>query len=102
MAVNDLLRFCELKKEISDLLVGLYQWGDKSLAKFDNKSSWWCRRGIAGFGFDYPFNEPTRNYFEGVGESCVLYRRGKTSTGVLCLDDIFCNVEFPFVCEKST
>lgn len=81
-------------------LVGLYEWGDKSLAKFDSTHRWWCRRGISGLSFHYPYDEPTRQKYKNDVEECVLFRRGTTLSLMQCLDDEFCYHEYPFICER--
>ncbi len=80
--------------------MGLYRWSDNSLGTFNSKSSWWCRQTTSGFGGYYVFNEPTRQFYNNEGESCILYRRGTTSTAVLCLDDVLCGGLYPFICER--
>jgi len=82
--------------------VGLYQWNDNSLPKFDSTHTWWCRMGIHGLGFHYPYQEPTRRVYQNDAEKCVLFRRGIISSPMLCLDDEFCYHEYPFVCERCT
>ncbi len=80
--------------------MGLYRWSDNSLGTFNSQSSWWCRQGNPGFVAYYQFNEPTRYFYNNVGESCILFRRGTTSIAALCLDDVLCDGEYPFICER--
>lgn len=82
--------------------MGSYQWGDTRLPKFDSTFRWWCTLGIHGLGFFYPYQEPTRQKYQNDVEQCVLFRRGTTSTPMLCLDDDYCYHEYPFICERCT
>jgi hypothetical protein len=80
--------------------VGLYQWNDNTLPKFDSTNSRWCKIGTY-LGYYHADNEPTRRIFgNDDAEKCVLFRRGKTAISTLCLDDVVCRHEHPFVCER--
>ncbi len=80
--------------------MGLYKWLDNNLLTFDSTSFWWCRQGMPGFAYYYQYNEPSRHFYTNMGEGCLVSRRGTTSTGVLCLDDVFCDAQYPFICER--
>ncbi len=80
--------------------MGLYQWNDNSLKKFDSTFDWWCKVGIPYLGYYHPYQEPTRLNHNNDAEQCVLFRRGKSNVPMLCLDDVFCAQEYPFVCER--
>jgi hypothetical protein len=92
--INELISMCFC------FLVGLYQWGDKSLKKFDSTNPWWCRRNIVHLGYYHQHNEPTRQIRNNDSEKCVLFRRGISSVQMLCLDDVLCGEEYPFICER--
>ncbi len=82
-------------------LDGLYGWNDKSLGTFDSRHTWWCKMNIPDLGYYYPYQDPTRWTYENqVEERCILYRRGISSIPMLCLDDIACHLEYPFICER--
>ncbi len=78
--------------------MGLYQWNDDSLQKFDSRDSRWCKRSNV-LGYDHGFTEPTRIVNENQAEKCVLFRRGIGSIQMVCLDDVFCQHTYPFICE---
>ncbi len=81
--------------------MGLYEWNDNSVGKFDSTHMWWCKIGIPQLGYYHPYQEPTRLiYNNNDEEKCVLFRRGKSSVPMLCLDDVSCYHEYPFVCER--
>ncbi len=82
--------------------MGLYRWTDTSLPSFNSQSSWWCKQNTPGFTPNYPVNEPTRLFYGTIGESCTIFHRGTTSTAGLCLDDVYCDYTYPFICERCT
>jgi hypothetical protein len=94
---NKKTKYC---KQLFHVLVGLYQWNDNSLGTFDSRHIWWCKTGIPDLGYYHPYQDPTRLIYNNDEEKCVLFRRGKSSVQMLCLDDVFCNEEYPFVCER--
>jgi len=81
--------------------VGVYQWKDKNLKRFDSGDSRWCKRGD-WLGYFHVDNEPTRRIYNNNGaEKCVLLRRGISGFELVCLDDVLCHLEYPFICERS-
>ena len=82
--------------------VGLYKWHDDSIPDFDINSPLWCKPTTPNLGFQHQHKEPTRLSHSGKTEECALLRRGRTSTRVVCLDDVMCNELHPFICQRST
>ena len=80
-------------------LVGLYQWNDDSLQKFDSTDSRWCTRNNNLLGYVHGYTEPTRIVNGNQAEKCVLFRLGIGQLQMVCLDDVFCTHTYPFICE---
>ncbi|CAF4175596.1 unnamed protein product [Rotaria socialis] len=81
---------------------GVYEWLDKSLPSFNDKSDLWCKKTTANLGYVYVYDEPTKLIGDGSEvESCSGFWRGRTSVYVVCLDDQLCSRPYPFICEKT-
>ncbi|CAF1009217.1 unnamed protein product [Rotaria sordida] len=82
--------------------LGIYKWLDKSIAPFDSKSDWWCKKTTANLGYTYLYDEPTKLLSPtNEVESCINYWRSTPNSQVICLDDQHCSRNYGFVCEKS-
>ncbi|CAF1124025.1 unnamed protein product [Rotaria sp. Silwood1] len=82
--------------------LGVYKWLDKSIAPFNSKSDWWCKKTTLNLGYPYHYDEPTRLISPTKEiESCVNYWRGQSNIQVVCLDDQLCSRDYPFVSESS-
>ncbi|CAF3800874.1 unnamed protein product [Rotaria sordida] len=56
--------------------LGIYKWLDKSIAPFDSKSDWWCKKTTANLGYTYLYDEPTKLLSPtNEVESCINYWR---------------------------
>ncbi|CAF3712732.1 unnamed protein product [Rotaria sp. Silwood1] len=83
-------------------VLGVYKWLDKSIAPFNSKSDWWCKKTTLNLGYPYHYDEPTRLISPTKEiESCVNYWRGQSNIQVVCLDDQLCSRDYPFVSESS-
>ncbi|CAF3335488.1 unnamed protein product [Rotaria socialis] len=84
------------------MAAGVYEWLDKSLPSFNDKSDLWCKKTTANLGYVYVYDEPTKLIGDGSEvESCSGFWRGRTSVYVVCLDDQLCSRPYPFICEKT-
>ncbi|CAF0732160.1 unnamed protein product [Adineta steineri] len=78
----------------------LYQWDDRRINQFDGKHAAWCNT-KTNLGYAHTHNEPSRLTTSNDSEKCVILRRGIPSHPIVCLDDVFCHEQFPFICERS-
>ncbi|CAF0736421.1 unnamed protein product [Adineta steineri] len=78
----------------------LYQWDDRRINQFDGKHAAWCNT-KTNLGYAHTHNEPSRLTTSNDSEKCVILRRGIPSHPIVCLDDVFCHEQYPFICERS-
>jgi hypothetical protein len=91
------------KKKILLLIsaVFLYEWDNPTINPINATNDWWCKKTDAmNLGYNYDHDEPTLlRQPPGEIETCLTYRHGLTPNQIICLDDRFCSLPFPFVCE---
>lgn len=101
MIVIDFRCLCSIVVLFSPLdVVSLYEWADPNVPPFDHTDPSWCKTDTTGLGYFHPFDEPTRRMIDNEMEKCVIFRRGRTTIPMYCLDDVFCSEQHSVICER--